>query len=130
MLNPDEEIPTCYKLKEHLLRDVLRKKFQGVSLIFDQRTDKECPRRPDVMIERLTHTVIIKCGKSQHKNPISESKRNEEIFRDLGNRPLVVIRFNPDRFSSILPAELNLNDEEWKDHINTLVESIEQEEYL
>ncbi len=86
-------------MKEHHLRDALKKKFTNIKLIFDQIVDDGCSaRRPDVRIECLTHSIIIECDENQHKNYDCEDKRIMEIFQDLGNRPLILIRFNPDSY--------------------------------
>ena len=86
-------------IKEHHLRDALKEEFKGVELIFNKKIDDGCSkRRPDVRIECMTHTVMIECDEEQHKNTSCEEKRIMEIFQDLGGRPLVVIRFNPDKY--------------------------------
>lgn len=70
-------------------------------MVFDKVVDGGCSnRRPDVRTECLTHTVIVECDENQHKSGdySCESKRTMELFQDLGNRPIVVIRFNPDSY--------------------------------
>ncbi len=139
ILNPNEDIPRRYKLKEHHLRDVLKEKFANVNLIFDKRIDNGCSsRRPDVRIECLTHTVIVECDENQHKSYSCENKRTMEIFQDLGNRPLVIIRFNPDSyvdergnkrascFSLTKANTLTINKGEWRGRIKALVEIVEK----
>jgi len=138
ILNPNEDIPRRYKLKEHHLRDVLKEKFSNVNLIFDKRIDNGCSsRRPDVRIECLTHTVIVECDENQHKGYNCENKRTMEIFQDLGNRSLVIIRFNPDSyvdehgnkrascFSLTKTNTLTINKGEWRGRIKVLVDLIE-----
>ena len=61
-----------------------------------------------------------------------------EIFQDLGNRPLVVIRFNPDSyvdergnkrascFSLTKANTLTINKGEWRGRIKVLVELVEK----
>lgn len=100
VLNPDTDIPCQYKLREHYLRDALRESFPGLEMVFDQPVDGGCSKkRPDVRIECLTHTVVIECDEGQHKSYQCENKRVMELFQDLGNRPLVVVRFNPDSYT-------------------------------
>lgn len=98
---PDHEKSTLYKIKERYLRDELREVFKGYSIdmIFDREVDGGCSsRRPDVLIDCLTHSIIIECDEGQHKNYKCENKRSMQLFEDLGNRPIVMIRFNPDSY--------------------------------
>ena len=70
-------------------------------MVFDKTIDGGCSRkRPDTFIDVLTHSVVIECDENQHRNYTCENKRVMEIFQDLGNRPLVVLRFNPDSYTN------------------------------
>ena len=131
---PDVNIPRQYKIKEHHLRDELKKKYPDVKLVFDKRIDRGCSlRRPDVRIERFTHTIIIECDENRHQGVSCENKRMMELFQDLGNRPLVMLRFNPDRTSSGTEGcfkrtkrnALSLNRKEWNRRIKTLSDRID-----
>lgn len=98
--NPDVEIPRKYKVKELHVVLALKETFPTVEMVFDKRVDDACSsRRPDVRIECLTHTIIIECDENQHAGYSCENKRVMEIFQDLGNRPIVFIRFNPDSYT-------------------------------
>ena len=133
VLNPDVEIPRRYKLKEHHMVDTLKDKFPDVKMVFDKKVDNACSlRRPDVRIECLTHTVIVECDENQHKNTSCEDKRTMELFKDLGNRPLVMIRFNSDKYGDVdscfkftRAGSLSLNKKEWRKRINVLCKYIE-----
>ena len=50
----------------------------------------------------LTHSIIVEVDENQHKNNryICDNKRMMELFVDLGNRPIVFIKFNPDKYKS------------------------------
>ena len=97
---PDAEIKRQFKLKEHHLRDELKKYYDSVILIFDKRVDNGCSlRRPDVRIECFTHTIIIECDENKHQGYSCENKRIMELFQDLGNRPIIFLRFNPDSYT-------------------------------
>jgi hypothetical protein len=131
---PDADIPRAFKLKEHYLRDELLDEYkeEEVGLIFDKKVYNGCSsKRPDVRIERYTHTIIIECDEHQHKNYECENKRMMEIFQDLGNRPIVFIRFNPDYYEKRTcftktpkTGQLKLNKTEWKKRIKVLKETI------
>ena len=71
-------------------------------MVFNRRVDNGCSsRRPDVFMDCLTHSVIVECDEDQHKGYSCENKRLMEIFQDLGSRPLVIIRLNPDAFKDV-----------------------------
>lgn len=137
VLNPDADIPRKYKLKEHYLRDFLVEQFKNTELIFDKKVDGGCSRyRPDVRIECFTHTIVIECDENQHKagQYSCEDKRIMTIFDDLGKRPLVVIRFNPDSYKgnkgcfSLTPKtqQLQLVKTEWLKRTCKLKEIVEK----
>ena len=98
---PDSKLVNAYKIKERYLCDELKERFKDVdiTLTFDKRVDGGCSlRRPDIFIDCITHSIVVECDENQHKNYECENKRTMELFRDLGNRPLVLIRFNPDGY--------------------------------
>ena len=98
---PDHEKSTLYKIKERYLRDELRLRFpeNNINMIFDKAIDGGCSKkRPDVLIDLLLYSIIIECDENQHKNYECENKRTMQLFEDLGNRPLIMIRFNPDSY--------------------------------
>ena len=137
VLNPGIEIPRQFKLKEHLLVDELKKVFTDVTMIFDKTIDEGCSkRRPDIRIEKFTHTIIIENDeKGDNHNSTCDNLRTMQIFKDLGNRPLVLLRFNPDGYTknnkrnpscfkySEKTNRLQINDKkEWKLRVNCLIE--------
>jgi hypothetical protein len=69
-------------------------------MVFDKTIDGGCSKkRPDVLIDLLLYSIIIECDEGQHKNYECENKRTMHLFEDLGNRPLILIRFNPDSYT-------------------------------
>lgn len=149
---PNSEIITAYKIKEKYLCEDLKNVFKDetVELIFDKRVEGGCSlRRPDVLIDKLTHCIVIECDEDQHKNYECENKRTMELFIDLGNRPLVFIRFNPDCYTrknkkkekSCFKPIINIEDihkkrfydvvkEEWERRINILIPEVKKYIYL
>lgn len=98
---PDAKVLRRHQLKEHFLRDALKERYpvRSLSMRFDKPIDNGCSmRRPDVLLDLLTHCIIIECDEHQHGSYLCETKRSMQIFMDLGDRPLVVIRFNPDSY--------------------------------
>jgi hypothetical protein len=88
-------------MKEHHILDCLCSYCPDYDFIHDQRIVGGCSRRkPDLVLECLTHSIVILMlvliDENQHEDYKCEDKRLMQIFTDLGNRPLVVLRFNPD----------------------------------
>ena len=144
---PDHEKSTLYKIKERYLRDDLRVRFpdKDINMIFDKAVDGGCSKkRPDVLIDLLLYSIIIECDEGQHKNYECENKRTMQLFEDLGNRPLIIIRFNPDSytennkkvegcFKPLIKIEdihkkkfYDINEKEWKQRVDILEEVIRE----
>jgi hypothetical protein len=135
ILNPGIEIPRKYMMKEHHIRTALKTEFPNINLVFNKSIGGCSQKRPDVRIECLTHTVIIECDENQHKYTLCEDKRMMELFQDLGNRPLIMIRFNPDEyivdnikggcFTYTKTGILSVNKKEFSTRIGVLIEKIQ-----
>jgi hypothetical protein len=66
---------------------------------YDRHIQGGCSKKkPDVFLDCLTHSLIVEIDEDQHQNYRCENKRMMELFTDLGNRPLVMLRFNPDKY--------------------------------
>lgn len=135
VLNPDIDIPRQYKLKEHHLRNYLKSEFKEVSMVFDKACGK-FGKRPDVLIDCQTYCIIIECDENQHKSYSCNERRCMEIFVDLKNRPLVMLRFNPDKYMNSLGEKISgcftttktvgfkVNKNEWEKRMEVLIEKI------
>lgn len=100
---PNEKISRQFKIKEQHIVDYIKQTFNKEKIIVDKIVDGGCSkRRPDVLIDKYTHSIIIECDENQHSQKFydknCENKRIMELFQDLGSRPLIVIRFNPDEY--------------------------------
>jgi hypothetical protein len=85
-------------MKENYMRTALRDALPNITMVFNKQVDGGCSgRRPDVRIECLTHSIIIECDEHRHSGYSCENKRIMQLFVDCGRRPIVVLRFNPDR---------------------------------
>ena len=101
-------------------------------MIFDKAVG-ESRKRPDVLIRLETHSIVIECDENQHRSYGCESKRTMQIFQDLGNKPLVLIRFNPDNytdssgkkrtgcFKTTKTVGYKINEKEWSSRTNELI---------
>jgi hypothetical protein len=100
---PDIKLPRRYLLKEIEFRNRLKELYPHIDFIFGRKIMGDCSsgRLPDVRIELKTHTIILECDEFAHKyyDEMCENKRICEIFEDLGNRPIVILRLNPDSYT-------------------------------
>ena len=57
-------------------------------------------RRPDAILDLGYHVIIVEVDENQHieYDCSCENKRLMEISKDIGHRPIVFIRFNPDKY--------------------------------
>lgn len=142
VLHPDHELSTLFKIKERYMRDELRTRLpeEVINMRIDTTIDGGCStRRPDILIDKLMYSIIIECDEEQHKNYECENKRTMQLFQDLGSRPLIIIRFNPDSYVDEGESKVqgcfkpciteneqykkrfyDLNEDEWKKRINIL----------
>jgi|LakMenEpi03Aug12_release.lakeMendotaPanAssembly.Ray.scaffolds.fasta_scaffold375266_1 hypothetical protein len=144
-LFPNHEKARHYKRKEHYLQDEIRRLEDEykIDIIYDKIIENACSRRkPDIFIDLLLFTLIVECDENQHKNydEECENKRTMEIFQDLGDRPVVFIRFNPDGyidengdrvkgcFTDLLDTNkkkyYDIDKDEWNSRIEILLDRI------
>jgi hypothetical protein len=98
-LFPDKPTTRNYKTKEKAVADFVLSSFSSFTWITDRRIHDGCSkRRPDLLLDLGSHVVIVEVDENQHieYDCSCENKRIMEISRDIGHRPLVFIRFNPD----------------------------------
>ena len=102
-LFPGEKISYNYKSKQNDVTHFIvnNKELPECKWVSDKIIQGGCSkRRPDLFADLITHSVIIEIDENKHNDydQICENKRTMEIFNDLGNRPVVFIRFNPDNY--------------------------------
>ena len=100
-LFPHKPISYNYKTKEKAVVDFVLGEFQSFMWITDKRVQYGCSkRRPDLLLDLGSHVLIIEVDENQHMDYdcSCENKRLMEISRDIGHRPLIFIRFNPDQY--------------------------------
>lgn len=130
-LNPDLEIPRRHLMKENYIHKFLTDNLL-VELVHNQRTGGCSKRRPDWYIDCLTHVIIIECDEDQHQDYSCENKRMMELFIDFNNRPIVFIRFNPDKceyrndvcFYYDSSNKIQENKKEWSYRSKILLENV------
>jgi len=98
---PDIKVSRNYKTKETDISNRIDLSFPNFTWVNDKRIHDGCSlRRPDKLLDMGTHIIIIEVDENKHTDydTSCENKRLMEISRDLGHRPIVFIRFNPDNY--------------------------------
>ena len=98
------DLPTAknYKTKEKTVADYITKTFSQYTWITDKKIQDGCSkRRPDLLLDMGEQILIIEIDENQHTgyDCSCENKRLMEISQDLGHRPIIFIRFNPDEYN-------------------------------
>ena len=140
-LFPDKPVSRNYKTKEYSVVEFVKTKFPHFDFIADKIVSDGCSkRRPDLLLDLLYQIIIIEVDENQHQDYDSscENKRVMELSQDLGHRPIVFIRFNPDDYkkdgkniTSCWGCDKNgicvikkSKQKEWLERLNTLEDQI------
>jgi len=100
-LYPDEKVARNYKTKEKSVVDYIKEEFKNKDWINDKKVYDGCSkRRPDILLDLGYEIIIVEIDENQHMNYENncENKRLMELSQDLGHRPIIFIRFNPDSY--------------------------------
>lgn len=100
-LFPDMKTSRNYRTKEREVVVRVKKQFPDVTWIWDKTVSDGCSkRRPDLLLDMGSHVILVEIDENRHQyyTCSCESTRIMEISSDVGNRPMVVIRFNPDAY--------------------------------
>ena len=110
--------------------------------VHDKMVQDGCSRRrPDLLLDLGTHIIIIEVDENKHTqyDCSCENKRLMELSRDVHHRPIVFIRFNPDKYTDQDGKTVNscwrtnkqgvmtitsTKKEEWEKRIETLTDTI------
>ena len=141
-LFPDNEIVRNYKTKEKAVSEKILEAFPDFTWISDKRIVDGCSRRrPDFLLDMGSHIVIVEVDENQHQDYdcSCENKRLMEISQDLGHRPVVFIRFNPDEYETSDGVKITScwnydkkgnmkvkksKEREWKERLDILIQQI------
>jgi hypothetical protein len=99
-LFPDEPVFRNYKTKERSVSEFLAESWEGrLSWVTDRTIEGGCSGcRPDDRSDLGHRVIIVETDENQHRSYSCESKRMAAISQDLGHRPVVFIRLNPDGY--------------------------------
>lgn len=142
-LFPDKPVARNYKTKEKTVVDFVLENFKDLTWVSDKKVQDGCSkRRPDLLLDLGYQVVIVEIDENQHiKYDCScENKRLMELSQDVGHRPIIFIRFNPDSYvnrnTEIIKSPWKYNNngvvyiskkltQEWSDRLMVLKEQIE-----
>jgi hypothetical protein len=100
-LFPELKNARNYKTKEQNVVDKVKIAFPDYSWFCDKTVQDGCSRkRPDMLLDMGSHAIIVEVDENQHVNYdcSCENKRLMELSQDVDHRPIVFIRFNPDKY--------------------------------
>jgi hypothetical protein len=143
-LFPDQPVTRNYKTKESATAQFITTNFQNFTWNLDKKVEDGCSRRrPDLMCDLGYQVIIVEVDENQHTDYdcSCENKRIMQLSQDIGHRPIIFIRFNPDTYinsngdkitscwgitpkTGILKIKNNKNDE-WDKRLTVLKETIE-----
>lgn len=138
---PDKPNSRNYKTKEYSVVEHVKTTFPAFNWITDKKIDGGCSkRRPDLLLDLLHQVIIVEIDENQHidYDCSCENKRIMKLSQDLGHRPIIFIRFNPDDYKQ---ADNNITScwgvnklgictikqtkqKEWNTRLNALTEQI------
>jgi len=98
---PDLPNVRNYKTKEKTVVERIINFYPDFSWVADKKIQDGCSkRRPDLLLDMGTHIIIVEVDENKHTDYdcSCEHKRLMELSRDVGHRPIIFIRFNPDEY--------------------------------
>ena len=102
-LFPDKPVSRNYKTKERAVVEYITTKFPGLSWIADKIISGGCSKKkPDLLLDLGYQVLLLEVDENQHitYDCSCENKRIMELSQDVGHRPIVFIRFNPDDYDN------------------------------
>jgi len=102
-LFPEKCISRNYKTKECAVVEYITITFPDFTWTIDKSITGGCSkRRPDLILDLGYQIIIIEIDENQHNkyDCSCENKRIMELSQDVGHRPIIFIRFNPDAYTN------------------------------
>lgn len=99
---PDKPVARNYKTKEYAVEEYIKQNFPDYTWIADRQIQDGCSKKkPDLLLDLGFQILNIETDENQHKgNSYScENKRIMQLSQDVGHRPIIFIRFNPDGYT-------------------------------
>lgn len=101
-LFPDKPVCRNYKTKENDVVCRIQESFSNLTWRADKTIHDGCSKKkPDVFLDMGSHIVIAEIDENKHTvyECSCENKRMMELSQDVGHRPIIFIRFNPDGYT-------------------------------
>ena len=138
---PDKPNTRNYKTKKRSVVEYILENFPSFTWTSDKKVQDGCSkRRPDLLLDLGYQIIIIEVDENQHidYDCSCENKRLMELSQDVGHRPIIFIRFNPDKYIDengddiascwkiTKPGLCIINsDARWNSRLNTLKNHVE-----
>ena len=98
---PEIQVSRNYKTKETAVASVIKEAFSEYPWICDKRIQEGCSlRRPDMILDLGSHLIIVEIDENRHSGYECENRKTMEMSLDVGHRPIVLLRFNPDAYTT------------------------------
>lgn len=100
-LFPDKPVSRNYKTKETAVAQFITNNFPNFTWKCDKVIEDGCSKkRPDLMCDLGYQVLIVEVDEDKHDSYdcSCENKRIMQLSQDVGHRPIVLIRFNPDGY--------------------------------
>jgi hypothetical protein len=143
-LNPNDNRCKKIKLRENEVKKYIQETFNDLSFIFDKpiKGDGLCfNKRPDALLNLNNHSIIVEVDENQHKwYDIKCDETRNHMIQEALNRPIIIIRFNPDDYIDennkkiLSPFKIDKklglttipknNENEWNNRLTLLKETI------
>lgn len=101
-LCPEIEISRNFKTKENAVVSHVLETYSDFGWVADKTVQDGCSkRRPDLLLELGSHVIVVEIDENKHNSYdcSCQNKRLMEISQDVGHRPVIFIRFNPDAYT-------------------------------
>ena len=101
---PDRPVAKNYKTKEFAVVEFVQLLFPNFTWFADKQIKDGCSsKRPDLLLDLGYQIIIVEVDENQHSkyDCSCENKRLMELSQDLGHRPIIFIRFNPDDYVDV-----------------------------
>ena len=139
---PDKPISKNYKTKEFSVVEYITNEFPDCTWIKDKTVQDGCSKkRPDLLLDLGYQIIIVEIDENQHKKygDSCDNKRLMILSQDLGHRPIIFIRFNPDSYINNLKERIKscwditaksglmkiVNQKEWTNRLEKLKQCID-----
>lgn len=126
--------PNKIKRKEHIIRD----RLSDINWTSKDKPIKGTKRRPDLLLDLKSHIIILEIDENQHKNynKQCEITRINELVTVLGDRKIICLRFNCDKYildnkkinscfsTTKIQGKLKINEKELENRLELVREKI------